>query len=350
MALYVFTFITLLLLSIAEVFYDNKKIVLIGGSLLAILAGLRYYSGYDFVSYYYFFYDLTGLPDVFNGSIDAEPGYLLLNYLFLKLGLNYYAFILFFAFLSMGLLVNYLYKNVPYPSLILFYYFSRFFLARDMGQIRGSIASIILLYSVKYMKQKQLFRFLLVVGIASLFHITALIFIVGYVYENYLYDGSRLQVMVLFCLAVTAGIVVQIPQLYLWAVPDRYAPYFTNPAYTGGQWLLNPVLLMQLLIFFGTLLFTNVRKDEKYRTYHNLYFLASLILIAFGNLATVGGRLSSPFATYEMFVAPYFILNFTKNKMVNLIFCLGFTVVIFLLIFILSGDYAYFIPYATLFE
>ena len=45
MVLYVFTFITLLLLSIAEVFYDNKKIVLIGGGLLAILAGLRYYSG-----------------------------------------------------------------------------------------------------------------------------------------------------------------------------------------------------------------------------------------------------------------------------------------------------------------
>ena len=89
------------------------------------------------------------------------------------------------------------------------------------------------------MQQKQLFRFLLVVGIASLFHITALIFIVGYVYENYLHNGSWLQVMVLFGLAVAAGIVVQMPQLYLWAVPDRYAPYFTNPAYTGGQWLLN---------------------------------------------------------------------------------------------------------------
>lgn len=83
MALYVFTFITLLPLSIAEVFYDNK-IVLIGGGFLAILAGLRYYSGYDFVSYYYFFYDLTGLSDVFNGKIDAEPGYLFLNYLFLS--------------------------------------------------------------------------------------------------------------------------------------------------------------------------------------------------------------------------------------------------------------------------
>ena len=105
---------------------------------------------------------------------------------------------------------------------------------------------------------------------------------------------------------------------------------------------------MQLLIFFGTLLFTKIQQDEKYRTYHNLYLFASLILIAFGNLETVGGRLSSPFATYEMFVAPYFILNFTKNKLLNLIFAIGFTVIIFLLIFILSGDYQYFIPYQTL--
>ena len=348
MALYVFTFITLLLLSIAEVFYDNKKIVLIGGGLLAILAGLRYYSGYDFVSYYYFFYDLTGLSDVFNGSIDAEPGYLFLNYLFLKLGLNYYAFILFFAFLSMGLLVNYLYKNNPYPSLVLFYYFSRFFLARDMGQIRGSLASIILLYSVKYIKSKEFAKFMAVVLIASLFHVTALIFILGYIYENHLYNGKWSQVGILFALAVVAGLIVKSPSLYLWAIPGRYAPYFTNPAYTSGKWLMNPVLWMQLLIFFGTLLFTKIQQDEKYRTYHNLYLFASLILIAFGNLETVGGRLSSPFATYEMFVAPYFILNFTKNKLLNLIFAIGFTVIIFLLIFILSGDYQYFIPYQTL--
>ena len=217
-----------------------------------------------------------------------------------------------------------------------------------MGQIRGSLASIILLYSVKYIKSKEFAKFMAVVLIASLFHVTALIFILGYIYENHLYNGKWSQVGILFSLAVVAGLIVKSPSLYLWAIPGRYAPYFTNPAYTSGKWLMNPVLWMQLLIFFGTLLFTKIQQDEKYRTYHNLYLFASLILIAFGNLETVGGRLSSPFATYEMFVAPYFILNFTKNKLLNLIFAIGFTVIIFLLIFILSGDYQYFIPYQTL--
>ena len=72
-------------------------------------------------------------------------------------------------------------------------------------------------------------------------------------------------------------------------------------------------------------------------------------LIAFGNLSTVGGRLSSPFATYELFVAPYFLLNVTKNKLINWILLIGFTVVIFLIIFVISGDYTSFVPYKTLF-
>lgn len=52
---------------------------------------------------------------------------------------------------------------------------------------------------------------------------------------------------------------------------------------------MNPVLWMQLLIFFGTLLFTKIQQDEEIPDpYHNLYLFASLILIAFGNLETVG--------------------------------------------------------------
>ena len=105
---------------------------------------------------------------------------------------------------------------------------------------------------------------------------------------------------------------------------------------------------MQMLIFLGAYLFSDIQEDKQFALYHKIYFLASLILISFGDLATVGGRLSSPFATYEMFVAPYFILSFTRNKLLNVFLFLGFTVVIFFIIFIFSGDYVFFTPYDTL--
>ena len=197
MSIYVFLFVILLVLSSIEVLYQNKKMVIVGGILLAVFAGFRYYTGYDFASYKTFFDQMTGIQDVFNGSLDAESGYLFLNYIFLKMGLNYFAFVLFFAFVSIGLLVNFLYRNVPYPTLILLYYFARFFMARDMGQIRGSLASIILLYSIKYMKERQLFKFLAIVLLASFFHLTALIFILGYVYEVYFSDISNKKILAL---------------------------------------------------------------------------------------------------------------------------------------------------------
>ena len=184
---------------------------------------------------------------------------------------------------------------------------------------------------------------------ASLFHLTALIFILGYIYEVYIADGSTKQALWLFGASVVIGFLVQWQALYLWAIPERYIGYFVNPFYTSGKWLMNPVLWMQLAIYFGSLYFTNIRNDKEFSIYHNLYLLSSVSLIAFGNLSTVGGRLSSPFATYELFVAPYFLLNVTKNKLINWILLIGFTVVIFLIIFVISGDYTSFVPYKTLF-
>ena len=155
MLVYIFIFLILLLLSTFEILFKNKKIVFINGSILAALAGFRYRSGYDFNNYSNFYDELNDIGDVFNGSIDAESGYLFLNYLFIKLGLNFYTFVLFFSIVSIGMLVFYAYKNTSYPSLILMYYYARFFFARDMGQIRASFVSILLLYSLKYIKKKE---------------------------------------------------------------------------------------------------------------------------------------------------------------------------------------------------
>lgn len=60
MTLYLFTF-ALLVLTITEALQGNKKMVLIGGGFLAVLAGFRYQTGYDFVSYKSFFDDMTGV-------------------------------------------------------------------------------------------------------------------------------------------------------------------------------------------------------------------------------------------------------------------------------------------------
>lgn len=352
MVFYWSIFIVLLILALSEVLLKNKTISFLTSGLLAILAGFRFYTGYDFTSYQTFYKGAESFGNIANGNIDAETGYLLLNYLFSSLGLNFYTFILFFAILSIVLLEYFLYRNVPYPSLVLVYYFARYFLVRDMGQIRSALACIILLYAIPYVLKRKPVQFLLVVFIASLFHVTAWFFVLAYIF-NLLWNKITLStIFAMITSSMIIGILVQIPQLYIWAVPDRYIAYFTNPAYTNGEWILNPILWMQVLIFLGSFIYykpTDIEEKARFETILKIYFLASLILIAAGNLGTVGGRLSTLFATTEILIVPYFLLNFTKNKLLNLLFYFGFTTVIFCLIFIISGAYNDYTPYMTIF-
>lgn len=353
MIVYLVAFMLLVALALAEVLLRNKNISFITSSLLALLAGLRFYTGYDFLSYKEFFQNTDKLTDVFNGTIDAESGYLFLNYVFSSIGLNFYFFILFFSILSISLLSYFLYRYTPYPSLFLMYYYARFFLVRDMGQIRSALACIILLYAIPFMLKKRFFPFLLVILLASFFHITALFFIAAY-FINILFEKLTLK-NVLFLLIVSTGIgvLIQFPQLYSWVIPGRYMAYFTSPNYTDGKWIFNPILWMQLAIFFGSLLCIHPAQEEekiKFNGYLKIYLISSLVLLAAGTLGTVGGRISTLFATSEILLVPYFFTNFTKNKMINIILFIIFTMGIFILIFIVSGAYSKYIPYQTIFS
>lgn len=352
MALYLFIFILLIFLALIEVLKRNKKISLIAGTLLALMAGFRFSTGYDFESYKKFYDGINGINDVFSGNIDAESGYLFINYLFKSIGFNFYFFILFFSVLSISLLIYFLYSYTKFPTIFLIYYYSRFFLVRDMGQIRSSLACIILLYAIPYIEKKKPIHFLIIVSIASLFHISALFFIVAYLFNGIFKKLTIQNILVLLSIATIIGIIVQTPQLYLWAVPGRYMSYFTNPSYTNGKWLLNPILWMQLAIFIGGILCLRSNKSEeqkKYDTLLKIYFLASLILLAAGDLGTVGGRISTLFATSEILIVPYLIVNLTKNKLLNLGLLFGFSLVIFFLIFVVGGTYSQYIPYQTVF-
>lgn len=353
MILYLVVFLLLIALALAEVLLRNKKISFITISLMALMAGLRFYTGYDFLSYKDFFQQTDKFWDVFNGSVDAESGYLFLNYLFSSVGLNFYFFILFFSILSISLLGYFLYRYTPYPSLFLMYYYARFFLVRDMGQIRSALACIILLYAIPFMIKRKLIPFLLIVFLASLFHVTALFFVAAYILNNLLEKLTLRNVLFLLIISLGIGVLVQIPQLYSWAIPGRYLAYFTSPDYTDGKWIINPILWMQLTIFFGSLLFIHPKQDEekaKFNAYLKIYFISSLVLLAAGTLGTVGGRISTLFATSEILLVPYLFTNFTKNKFINIILFVIFTMCIFVLIFIFSGAYNQYIPYQTIFS
>lgn len=352
MVTYSLVLVTVLSLAVTELITDKKWIGWVTGLLLAFFAGFRYYLGFDFVSYGEYYERADSFRVLFDGSVRLESGFLLLSSLFSTIGLNYYTFVLFFAVLSLTVLTYFLYKYVPYPSMVLAYYYARFFMARDMGQVRGSLAAMILLFAIPYIIERKLLKFLLVVFLAAQFHVTAYAFILGYIMNRVIEKVTIKNSVFLLSIATVVGYLMQNPVLYLWAVPSGYGSYFTNPHYTSGDWIMNPVLWMQILLLFGMIIYLKYQELDNeiwIKVMMKLYLISPIILLASGTLETVGGRISTLFATIEVLLVPYLFMSLSKYKVLNLIAYLGFTLVIFLLIFVISGMYRRYTPYQTVF-
>lgn len=134
-------------------------------------------------------------------------------------------------------------------------------------------------------------------------------------------------------------------------IPDRYYGYLSG-YYAQGSWIFNPVFIMQLVILIGATIFVknnNTVFTENFNIILSLYCLSTILLVCFGPLATIGGRISTIFSTVEIFIVPIVLEKLFKNKFLFLITFILFSFCIFILIFIVSGAYNSYVPYNTIF-
>lgn len=351
MMIYFVVLILILVLGVIELITEEKRISIAVGTGLALMAGLRYYTGYDFVSYQEYYHEAYSLTDIVEITA-LETGYLILSIVSSRLGFTYYTFVLFLALVSLGLLTYYLYKYFPYPTVAFAYYYARFYHLRDMAQVRSSLASIILLFAIPFIKERKFWKFMGIVAIAMLFHSGSFVFVLAYIMHVLFEKMTVKNTIFLMLVAMALGLLIQFPQIYEWAVPQRYISYVSAPSRMGGPWYTNPIVLMQLMIYGASLLFVDFKDKEEREQFDvllKIYYMASLALVGANTLRVLGGRISTFLATVEMLIVPYLILSFTKNKLLNILAFIGFTTVVFILIFIASGRYEPYLPYRTIF-
>lgn len=348
---YILLLLSLICFSMLEFFTKKKLFFIIAVLELIFFAGLRYEIGYDYKTYGKFFNQIDSLSDVFFKDIDAEKGYLLLNYFVKQLGFDFSVFLLFFSIISLSLLGLFLYKHTAFPTAVLVYYCSRFYFVRDMGQIRSSLVAIIFLYTIPYIKQKKLGIVVALSLLGACFHIVALFIIPAYFFVWWIKKVTLQKMFLLIGFSILIGTVFFFPSLFSWIVPARYLGYITGK-YLEGRWLLNPIFILQFLLLLGSLLCIKEKKErynESINLIISLYLLSTLCLVIFGPLATIAGRISTIFATVEIILVPELFRNIFKNNYLNLMLFYSFCICVFILIFFVSNAYGSYIPYQTVF-
>lgn len=330
--------IVLCFLDITNLSWTLKKyifaILLIG----AVICGTNIFPQSADAENYRAFYWLNASNEfIFEYSTDdsfIDWGYMWLHTFVKSLGGN---FIMTYILTCLIALLLYYKSFVEYTTYIFvgwFTLFSRYFEAQNIVQIRQGLGTALMLYSVKFIYKRDVKKFLICIGMATLIHRAMIIGIILYPMSLIKWNLRRY----VFAILLSIG-------LYLYPITDlvflKLAPMlgigtFKFDTYQGYSFFSEEYDSTRFFIKYMYMLICSVFLykfiDVKYNKIFFSMLIAGLeIFCAFKDFAVLSGRLSTSFCIASSFAAEWFI-KYEKTywgKILRLGLVLVFTSIIF---------------------
>lgn len=320
-------YILLLLLLILGIFIEQTKkfnklntfIYKFNLLLLFLLAALRYKISTDYYLYYKVYEKIKLLNSI--KGIKMEKGYLYLNYLFINLNFQMLIFVLhmiLFIFLY-NILKKERYKNVG-----LFIYFTNYYLVNNFNVIRQGIAEVIFLFSLRYIVQRNFFKytFLNLIGL-SFQRISLLAFLCFNMIlkkrKNVVYI-----LLVVFCIFIS---IVQIDGKIIMFLNEKfnkielfrrvyYYYFIKSKGIFGGNSMIG---YTYRIILFIQALYVLKKSNNKYEiVISNLIIYSICIYFLFSNVGVLAGRISK-FYQCVLIILNMKILEKIQNSKIRLL-------------------------------
>lgn len=297
--------------SVAKSYKWQNEYLVVTLIILTILIGTR--EGWaDMNAYLWAFHCV---PSLISGDYSwslkpvsyAEKGYYLLAAIIKSFSSEPVFYLTVMGAISMYLLKRVLNIFCIIPLLGLCDYIGRFILNRDFVQMRSSLCILLIMFGTKYILEKKMWKYLLLILFAYQFHQMALLGI-----PFYFFNLIRFKKWHIFTAILLAAILSQTAANSISNVVDSYSVDLQYTTYVQGQYvekaqgLRNPMIYFQVGVLF---IFSYTEKwlkafSKYYYVFRNGYFYSTLILIFFCNYTALSGRTSTMFATYEMFILP----------------------------------------------
>lgn len=208
-------FVFMAVSSYLELYVLKKKtpiFLLISAVLLIVFSGFRYFVGADYPIYknlYSGFSLYTEYSDVWKKatfqptSEQIEWIYVLLNKILFDMGMPFYMVTFIMVLMSVSLKFTTIYQNLALPVLGAMMYFMPLFFFEDSGQIRQGMGVAICVFSFKYIKERNLPMFILMMYIALGFHKTAVVFFPAYWIVRIPMNSTRILVVIVIAILLS---------------------------------------------------------------------------------------------------------------------------------------------------
>jgi len=333
--LYFFIFLILLtLLDFIKIQSIHKKLILfLVICSLSIIAGLRF-GDKDYLNYIKYYEWVKPLNSFdFSELKNVEIGYLLLNSTYKFFGFNYKYVFLTISFLSLFLFFIHV-KNYKYRFSALLIYFSHLYLLRDLIQIRAGLAANILLFSLNYLEKRNLMKFLFIVFLASLFHYSALFFILLYMLHPYFNTSKKIIYLIVFGFFIGSILTQETLKLFFLKIGIQRINIYLSDHNDQFQvlGLLNPVLIKNALVVIVMIYFKDKIIEKIKLPYFNLYIFslsfASFWLATFNSYSLFASRIATFYSSVDMFLIPLIGISF-KNRFYAWFITILFSIIAF---------------------
>ncbi|MDD3773087.1 MAG: EpsG family protein, partial [Weeksellaceae bacterium] len=212
--------------------------------IMIFTAGLAYGLSPDWVPYWTAFEDvsMTSFSELKELSRywDMEYGYILLNKLISSIGLGYATFTLLIAIIAISLKTMVIFRYGGYVFLALLMYIVPTYFFEEHVHVRQGLASAIMFFSIRFIIERNLWKFLLCFVIAFYFHKAVVAFLFAYwivkIPFNNLLIISAVGGAVLAYLIGLSTVVDGIFRLLPFGVGEAYSDYaneFTEKSILG---------------------------------------------------------------------------------------------------------------------
>lgn len=181
---YLIIFVILLIMSVLEISkidkWSHKILIQLSWLILVVVAGTRYETGADWDEYIKYLDQVVPIGKFITtgqvgGGVGFEFGYFLFCAFLKQLGLGFQWLMFFVSLFNVSLITKALKNYTHYVVWGLFVYYSLLYITVEFSLIRQAIAASICFYSYKFIEERKLGKFLLLVIIASSFHRSAII-------------------------------------------------------------------------------------------------------------------------------------------------------------------------------
>lgn len=287
----------------------KRALVIILSALpLYLLSAYRYNVGSDYQSYKSIF-DILSTGHAIE---DMDIGFVFLCKVIMFFGGDFYTMLHVTSLIFIGFTFYYIFYESPYPFFSVYLLFAMQYYFASFNGIRQMCGAAILLFSLKYVKDKKFIPFIICILAAASFHGTCLVFI-----PVYWFDKFKIRPFIIFIISIIvlvfgdsiAGIINRI------MINTKYS-YYAEVGGDGNTRIIWTLVQVAIVIFASYY----YRKETKYSLFYNLQIMTMWLSFLNADVSWIV-RMQWTFGIPGIICIPYIISksNIKSNKIIYLL-------------------------------